>query len=487
MKTAPNLGILQLALLLGVTGLAACGGDDSGTGALPLPIAGGTAASPAACTPDRYTVALSSSSALVRDEPQVMQLLVNCGGNVVVVPNVAIDWTVTSGGGTINGSTTARTTTAANGISEVTWRFGSIDPVQSIEARLNEISPSLHAALARTILAAGPNACEATGGTDLGSGRTMSADETWTKAGSPYFTQCPASVACTGEVTVTNGAVLTIEPGAAVCVNKITVTDAGRIVAAGTAVEPIHFGIRNRAGQWEGMTFKSPASTNPMSDPSVLRHTVIENPLIVDVAAHPILVEDSLIRRDPSVSRRPDGWGAGVGGCARLAIRQHRLGGIPPSRVARTVIDGLGSTPGWWDYGYGCPSLDIRVSDETPPLVVSARVINSWGPGVGITVGGAAPGVSQTLLTDCEISGSAEVGLYVDAVSTADSLPRMTSCNVFGNAQQGVVNSSGTNLQLDARGNWWGDATGPQGLRGDGTFGSVDAGDPLPAPLQLGY
>ncbi len=476
---------LPMTLLL-VMSLAACGGSDSGAPALPVPAVSGAPANPN-CTPDRYWVTLSSASPLVSDEPRIMRVLVNCGGNFLVVPGVAIDWTVTSGGGSVNGNRTVRTTTDANGISEVSWRLGSLDEVQSIEARLNGISTPMHFSSSHTVLFVGPNACDAAGGTDLGGGLTVSADETWTKAGSPYFIQCPATMACTEEVTVASGAVLTIEPGAAVCVNKIRVSDAGRIVAAGTAAEPIHFGVRNRASQWEGMVFDSPSGTTALSGASVLRHTVIENPLAVNVAAHPIIVEDTLMRRDSAVTRQPDGSGAGVGGCAGFTIRQHRVNGIPPSRVARTIIDGLGSTPGYWDYGYGCPSLVIQISDETPPLVVSARVINSWGPGVGVTIRGLAKGVSQTLLTDCEISGSAEVGLFVDAETTADSLPRITSCNVFGNAQQGVNGGFNPSMQLDARGNWWGDPAGPQGANGDGVLGYVDAGNPLAAPLNLGY
>ena len=330
-------------------------------------------------------------------------------------------------------------------------------------------------------MSAGPNACEAVGGTDLGGSRTVSADETWTKAGSPYFTQCPASTPCTGEVTVSSGAVLTIEPGAAVCVNKISVADAGRILAAGTAAERIHFGVRNRASQWGGLVFQAPASTGTLSGASLLRHVVIENPLAVNVGAHPILVEDTLIRRDSSVSRAPDPSGAGVGGCARFTISQHRLAGIPPSRVVRTIIDGLGSTPGYWDYDYGCPSLAIVIPDGTP-LVVSARVINSWGPGVVVFLTSDA---SQTLLTDCEISGSAGVGLFFGVDEGLASLPRMTSCNVFGNAFEGVVNggSSSTN-SFDARGNWWGDPAGPQGRTVTVYSATSTPAIRLPRPLE---
>ena len=139
MKT--NLLHSHLMMFPLVIGLAACGGgSDSGAG-LPVSAGGGGPFSPASCGPDRYSVTLSSSSALVSDEPRIMRALVNCGGNVVVVPNVAIDWTVTSGGGSVNGNTTVRTMTGANGITEVSWRFGSLDEVQSIEARLNGISP----------------------------------------------------------------------------------------------------------------------------------------------------------------------------------------------------------------------------------------------------------------------------------------------------------------------------------------------------------
>ena len=115
MKTTPVL-VNVLVTLLVVIGLAACGGGDSGAPALPVPAAGGAPANPN-CTPDRYWVTLSSSSALVSDQPRIMRVLVNCGGNVLVVPGVAIDWTVTSGGGSVNGNTTVRTTTGANGIS----------------------------------------------------------------------------------------------------------------------------------------------------------------------------------------------------------------------------------------------------------------------------------------------------------------------------------------------------------------------------------
>jgi hypothetical protein len=433
---------------------------------------------PAACTPDRYILSLLSSSPVAANEPQRMQLLINCGGNVDVVPNVAIDWTVATGGGTVNGTPTTRTTTNASGISEVTWRFGPIDEMQSIEARLTA-TPSLHAGLSRTVLAVGANPCAAAGGTNVGDSRTISTDETWTKAGSPYF-NCPGSTPCAGEVAVTNGAVLTIEPGVAVCLNKIRAVDGGRIVAAGTAAERVYIGVRDRSQKWTGIVLEPPSGGTAITSASLLRHVVIENPESIDVSGHPIFVEDTLVRRDPAVSK-----GSTV--CGTFAIRQHTIAGIPPSRIARTILDGMGSFSWPWDYWYGCPALWIEVTDQSPPLVASARVINSWGPGVGLFVSGAANSASETQLTDCEISGSAEVGLFVSTHGAA-SLPVITKCNVFGNASAGIHALYIPQTQkLDVRGNWWGDPVGPQGRQGDGVLGSVDASNPLAAPLNLGY
>lgn len=482
MSTRHVLRLLAAYLLASLTG---CGGDEAAGPAAP-PSASG-AVVPIVCPTARYILTLSSPSATLIDEPQDVSLLINCGGNVRVEPDVAVDWSVTSGGGTVNGSTTARATTGADGVSRVTWKFGQIDGAQTIEARIAG-APFIHAEMSRTFVAAGSNACASAGGTNMGHSRTISRDETWTKAGSPYFSQCSPSSSCTGEITVAGGAVLTIEPGVAVCVGRLRATGGGRIVAIGTASERVHFGVRDRAAQWQGMILEAPDSSAMLSGMSVLRHAVIENPESIDVRGHPILVEDVLVRRDPAVSKESSRWAGGVGGCATFAIQQHALAQIPPSHVVRTILDGIGAVASPWENdSYGCPALQIDVAASTPPLVVSARVINSWGPGVGFHVQGAATGVSHTRLADCEVSGSTEVGIYVYAQDAADSLPVIANCNVFGNAGMGANGGFSEKLTLDARSNWWGDPQGAQGHQGNQVIGNVDASNPLAVPVKLGY
>ena len=107
MSTRHGLRLLAAYLLASLTG---CGGDEAAGPAAP-PSASG-AVVPIVCPTARYILTLSSPSATLIDEPQDVSLLINCGGNVRVEPDVAVDWSVTSGGGTVNGSTTARATTA---------------------------------------------------------------------------------------------------------------------------------------------------------------------------------------------------------------------------------------------------------------------------------------------------------------------------------------------------------------------------------------
>jgi hypothetical protein len=360
--------------------------------------------------------------------------------------------------------------TDANGSATVTWDFGSGGDIQSFEARYNDVSSSVRASVSYTVLVPGPNRCAAAGGTDLGIGRTISSNETWTQAASPYFTTCPVGVACSGEVLLTNGAVLTIEPGTTICVNKILARDAGRIVAIGTAGEPIYFGVRSRADHWKGLDLQAPAIGASMSGASVLTHAVIENATDVNVAAHPIIVEDTLMRRVVPAAYADH--------CAVFSIEQHAVGGLDPSSVRRTVIDGLGDSGGGDDY-FACPALNIRIANSFP-LNVSVRVINSRGRGVFFNNEGLGP-ADLNFLYDCEISGSVFDGLgaYVFAPF------QVIGCNIFGNLGPGVINFG--ELPLEARDNWWGDPVGPQGPNGDGVLGDVDARSPLAAPMDLGY
>ena len=460
-----------------VVGLAACGGG----GDAPPPTVNQPAVFgpfPLPCTNNNYSFAMRSPSGPVTGEPRVMQAFVTLSGCTGgTLSGVPIDWTV-DGGGSIGGQVSVRTLTDNEGIATVTWVFGSGTGRQTIEAEYRGSATPRRVAISHTVLPVGPNLCAAAGGTNLGAGRTISSDETWTKAASPHFTSCPTVAACDAPVRVTNGATLMIEPGATVCVDSIRTEAASRIVALGTPSEKVFFGVRDRANHWKGLELQAPAGGSALMGPSILTHAVIENASDVKALGHPIIVEDTLMRRVVPAARAEH--------CATFSIQPHSVNGVAPSRVLRTVIDGLGGflvthpvvlTP--------CPALRVETF-ENQPLTLSVRIINSRWVGMQFGVDFGATMSGQVLLSNCEISGSAATGL--SAFISGSATARVSSCNIVGNLAEGAfVLAHPTLAPLDARGNWWGDPAGPQGPKGNDVSGHIDASNPLTAPVVLNY
>lgn len=463
-----------LASAMSAVGLVACGGGDT---IFPTPASESVArpAAPQCIGPPDYTL-LVYWDAPPSETPRAVRASVTCLGTPVA--GVAVDWAVTAGRGTLDDEAGLRTFTDANGHTTVAWQFGPLG-TQTVEAQLAEPARHRHAALTYTVLPLGANGCAASAGTNLGESRTVSADETWTRAGSPYYTQCATT--CIGQIAVIGSAVLTLEPGVTVCVNQILVSGGARLLATGTAAEPVTFGVRDRGNHWKGLEFqRTEATTSPGQ--SLLRHVSIENAESLHVDAHPINIEDTIVRR-VAPGNRPER-------CTIFEIRPHAVASIAPSRVDRTVIDNLGQGPTPWEFGDGsCPAVRINLMEDSPPLTMSARILNSRSIGAEIVMHANARNVHQTLLSNCEISGSESSGLA--AYGDIDSMPRIESCNIFGNAGNGVdtehiIGPSGP-IRMPAQRNWWGDPAGPLGLKGDGTDAFVDASQPLSQPVQLSY
>ena len=77
---------------------------------------------------------------------------------------------------------------------------------------------------------------------------------------------------------------------------------------------------------------------------------------------------------------------------------------------------------------------------------------------IGGTVGNVRIDTDQVTITSSVLENSRKAGLHVTATVTT-APPPITGNNIIGNATFGVQNVS--SVVIDARGNWWGDASGP--------------------------
>jgi hypothetical protein len=355
------------------------------------------------------------------------------------VSGETLTWTVTGGGGTIDGAASVQRTTNSDGFTDVLWTLGPVFGTQTVQVSYARSGENRDQTVGATFTATAALAtgCEPTvPGTDHGALRTISADETWTAATGPHRG---------GMMIIDGGATLTVQAGAVVCVESIDSSSpaAGRLVAEGTAQAKARF----------------VGSSLPAA--SVLRHVSAENARAIGRAnsGHLLsLIEDSNFFW--SAPREP------------LACAQVAVGG-GSAAVRRTVISGHGSAT--------CAALHAAAFfGET--VSIEARVRDAVGDAV------LAGGAGTVALSNCELSSSGRHGLFVfgpgspPANSTAISI---NGCNLTDNVGDAI--RSEQTITVDATNNWWGDVAGAFGSNVDGVTGAINVGGHLTAPAVLGY
>jgi hypothetical protein len=285
----------------------------------------------------------------------------------------------------------------------------------------------------------GPNDVCAASGTDHTG--AITASETWHRGDGPHHV--------TGALTVGDDpdATLTIEAGTRVCFApgaSITMVGSavprpgggfepargGALVALGAEDATITFTAADPTARWGGITISQ------LAGGSLLSHAVVEYATTGVVAEGPIDIENTVIRQI-----------TGIG----VVYGYYNVEG----RIADTVVDSAG--------------LDGSHALYMEGGTLERTVIRGSG-GAGLVV---AARYARVRVSGCGVYGNKGDGILV-TFRTESTVP-INDCNLEGNGGPGVRNDS--EIEVDARRNWWGDPAGPHGPAGDGVAGPVDVRD----------
>ena len=322
-------------------------------------------------------------------------------------------------------------------------------------------------------------------------GVTIAASETWDIAGSPYVIRDEVSVGTGATLTMLSGVVVKFEDGA-------MLTADGSVEALGTASEPVIFtSIYDDAAG--GDTNGDGGATSPTSfDPwglnfygaarmpvSTFRHTTIRN------SQYGAYVSGAKLSLKQATFEESDN-GFYVDGAGMLSVADSTLGGTDGDLVAadgesyvevsnsvmRDVFSGdvFGLYSGSFlllfesrieDIGFGSAVGLYSAHATTSQSVISGGMDSALEPydGSSLTIldttiedfSGTAvyPYESRVIVQDSIIRGN-DYGVYV---SGDESEVTISDSVIADNASYGVYDEGGA--PTDARGNFWGDASGP--------------------------
>lgn len=367
------------------------------------------------------------------------------GNTIAVAYGSGPQWSIGSGGGTLDGESQTVVSTDGYGLAQVHWSLGDSVGNQVVVATVAGQTYTFSAMAVPPTAGGTCTELVATTGTNFELERHIIGTETWTLAGSPYR----------GKTVEFSGTTLRIEPGVQVCLERLFVMN-GELIARGTAQAPIRFSKSTPAGLSVQVDSGFPAQV------SEFVHVAGDGLSQLDLG-QAVLIEDSVF------------VAGGDARCRGVSLANHAITpSTHPIIVRRTTFDGFGSAEP------SCRDSVLLFSTNTAggvPSVFSARVIRSNGVAVRVH-----PFAGAWALEQCELTGSSSHGLVVDA-----NVVTVTGCAISSNGGNGIHNPNPASYTVNARGNWWGDAAGPLGAAGDGVSAGVDAAQPLATPPVLGY
>lgn len=257
-------------------------------------------------------------------------------------------------------------------------------------------------------------------------GNVAHVDTLFVKPGLPWRVE--------SDVVFDQASALYLEPGASVAVASGTVEFTGALLLSlGTAANPVRFGPAQAGQIWHGLYLWG----NPR-DTSYVRNTVIEyagaagrKHVALEALDSATLVIDSTV--------------------IRQSEDRALVLGAPGSRITHSVIDTTHNT-----------AFDRAAVALGPNTAMHGTVVRGAG-GIGVVVQGDGVSVDSSEIT---LSGSEGMRIAAEPDVGDPSTITVNACNFVDNAGIGMENLH--SLDMDATGNWWGDAAGPNGAGGDG-------------------
>lgn len=380
----------------------------------------------------------------------------------IPVGGEAVEWSVLTGGGFVNGRPTWRgQTDFDSGRTNVLWQLGPAIGEQTVAAKVRGQTYTFRAAAGG---ATAGGTCVGGAGTDFGLNRTIVGDEVWPLAGSPYRGN---------RVFVQSTAKLSIAPGVVTCLEGLTVRSNASIVVDGQADAPVRMRPAAGSASWGVHLQGLDSADSGTTALSRMRFVYSQNLTQFENQGRPLLLEDSIFAVEALLSTSgicPSfvwSLGPAVASSAESAAR-------------RVVFDGYGGPAAT------CSTAGVQLrSDGVPtggPMPFQARVLRSQGDAMRIA---SNAGVAFAL-SSCEVSGSARHGLVLDGTA-AQAPASISACNLTGNGGYALLNKQGAAAVADARGNWWGDAAGAPTAGGNAVSAGVNAENASPAPIVVGY
>ncbi|HST58646.1 MAG TPA: right-handed parallel beta-helix repeat-containing protein, partial [Longimicrobium sp.] len=242
----------------------------------------------------------------------------------------------------------------------------------------------------------------------------------------------------TGTIELQAAGTLSAQPGAVLVfapLTRIVGRNGGRMLARGSAAQPVLFTADDAVRGWGGLTFYGDATTGTTYLTNVrIEHVTGAFPAVGTYIGQPVIVDSSVIRQ------------------TGFAVALYTAN----SRLMRTRVDTTLDAER--------PAVELLFNAR----IESTRIRAPAGPGLSLL------GV-RVQVVSCEIRDGDQEGIVVGYTEVP-----IRNCNLVDNAGPGI-RFVGENT-LNATGNWWGSTGGPLGPGGDGV--SAPAGPIVYSPWR---